>query len=803
MEIVLHHRASFFKQAWKILALTGFIVFLSAAGYAQNQSGDKPVNNKKKLRELRYKSRSKKGDRARTKDVAGRRIRRNSSAGRAATSYKTPRAARRKPSKGDDRVGKALGRTVGSQPHNNQRAWRGSRASRGSAYKPHNTQHPVSNRAQLSRLKKMQSDPNRMGKARHDTRPRSASRAYISRKSINPLTRFRKKSRQGDRPETKDLAGRSLRSKNFHTPKPALVPSKSPYPKRMRSGDRSVRTSADLRYNKRMRSGDKPVRRSANPYGKKMRSGDRAFRGRAGRTMAISSSAKRERGWKGDVAGRKIRGSKAANTQGRAIRYKGTLVNPAKGDRARFSKRRGGGYRSATEASKRRNQHLPFMGILVKPAKGDRARFSKRKGGGYKSASKPGEKRTGRAPLPVRTPGIGASSVRKVAGKTRGERPIKGGGSVSGKRWNNNHSPIKGRTPSNNQQRAFKFQGNTKASRPLKGGGSVSGKVWNNRQSPINGRPPSSNQQRAFKFQGNAKARRPLKGGGSVSGKLWNNKETPVNGRPPSSSQQRAFKFQGNTKAHRPPKGGGSVSGKLWNNKETPINSKPPSSSQDRAFKFQGNIRGRREEKGGGSRSGKLWNNKEKPINVRPPSRTMAQAHAHRGSYHRFEIEPSMQDQGEEFTGYIKLKRFKRNYLPNPNAHEDAPKKARPDKSTYQVGKLQVKVKKYHYMRNPSSADDALKVREPSLAFARASDYQGNIKMKKFELYNKKKHKLHPDAQFVKINKNNVAGEKSMVTNFKLWWGRLFRKNETLPDHLKDKEHKPRYDKGEKGMWND
>jgi hypothetical protein len=43
-----------------------------------------------------------------------------------------------------------------------------------------------------------------------------------------------------------------------------------------------------------------------------------------------------------------------------------------------------------------------------------------------------------------------------------------------------------------------------------------------------------------------------------------------------------------------------------------------------------------------------------------------------------------------------------------------------------------------------------------------------------------------------------------MLTNFKLWWSKLFfKKNETLPDHLKDKGRKPRYDKGEQGLWND
>jgi hypothetical protein len=72
--------------------------------------------------------------------------------------------------------------------------------------------------------------------------------------------------------------------------------------------------------------------------------------------------------------------------------------------------------------------------------------------------------------------------------------------------------------------------------------------------------------------------------------------------------------------------------------------------------------------------------------------------------------------------------------------------------------------------------------------------------MQKFRLFERNKE-LHPDARFIRTNKNNVAEEKDMLTNFKLWWARLFRKEETQPDHLKDKSRKPRYDKGEQGLW--
>ncbi|HKZ38258.1 MAG TPA: hypothetical protein VJ184_11445, partial [Chryseolinea sp.] len=104
------------------------------------------------------------------------------------------------------------------------------------------------------------------------------------------------------------------------------------------------------------------------------------------------------------------------------------------------------------------------------------------------------------------------------------------------------------------------------------------------------------------------------------------------------------------------------------------------------------------------------------------------------------------------------------------------------------------------YIRNPSSAEEALKTREPGKAFARITAYQGNIKMQKFKLFEKNRDQ-HPDTKFIKTNKNNVAQEKDMLTNFKLWWARLFKKEDTQPDHLKEKGHKPRYDKGEAGMW--
>jgi hypothetical protein len=155
-------------------------------------------------------------------------------------------------------------------------------------------------------------------------------------------------------------------------------------------------------------------------------------------------------------------------------------------------------------------------------------------------------------------------------------------------------------------------------------------------------------------------------------------------------------------------------------------------------------------------------------------------------------------DQGGDFSGNMKLARSR--YKRNPNSSPSALPVLKPTDATARASEHTRGLRRtWDYVRNPSASDDALRTREPGRAFARATGYQGSIKLKKFDLFGNPD--LHPDAKFVKLNKNNVPEERDMITNFKLWWARLFRKNDTQPDHLKEKERKPRYDKGEDGLW--
>jgi len=151
--------------------------------------------------------------------------------------------------------------------------------------------------------------------------------------------------------------------------------------------------------------------------------------------------------------------------------------------------------------------------------------------------------------------------------------------------------------------------------------------------------------------------------------------------------------------------------------------------------------------------------------------------------------------------GELHVKVRQGDYRKKPHAAEGSLQGIRPSKTSVKANEYARGIRRdWDYIRNPSSADEALKTREPGKAFARSSAYQGNIKMKKFNLFEKNRG-LHPDTKFIKTNKNNVAEEKDIITNFKLWWARLFKKEETQPEHLKEKGKKPRYDKGEAGMW--
>ncbi len=468
-----------------------------------------------------------------------------------------------------------------------------------------------------------------------------------------------------------------------------------------------------------------------------------------------------------------------------------------------------------------------------------------------------GEEFTGS--IKARRPGKGGGSVSFRLWNNNG-RPIAGRAPGIGARRIDKYSGNIRFAQRDYRDQGEEFTGTIKTHRPQKGGGSVSFRLWNNNGRAVAGRTPGIGargidsfrgrllhkehdyRDQGEEFTGTIKAKRPLKGGGSVSFRLWNNDGRPIAGRSPGIGargierfrgrmlykehdfRDQGEEFTGTIKAHRPDKGGGSVSGKLWNNNERPVISRAPAKSAIDAGRFAGNMkvkRAGRNEQGveslgrvrGKAAYVKSPNADDEALKVRKP--------------------------GESTFAIARLTmKTRRNQVHNPNADNESIKVKKPSPDTREVANLQIKVKavphsknrsaadgslpaikpskssmkanqyarvvkrSYDVSRNPNSANDALRVREPGQAYARAVDYQGNIKFRKFSLFESKAD-LHPDAKFVKMNKNNVDEERDLLTNFRLWWSRLFRKNDSQPSHLKDKNHKPRYDKGEAGLWYD
>jgi hypothetical protein len=103
-----------------------------------------------------------------------------------------------------------------------------------------------------------------------------------------------------------------------------------------------------------------------------------------------------------------------------------------------------------------------------------------------------------------------------------------------------------------------------------------------------------------------------------------------------------------------------------------------------------------------------------------------------------------------------------------------------------------------NYSHNPKGSKEALKVIAPGKAYAKIGNYQGNLKMSKPHGSN-----LHPDAKFAHGHLKNVKQERTILTNAKLWWSKLFKKNDTQPSAVKEKVRRPRYDKKERELWKD
>jgi hypothetical protein len=734
--------------------------------------------------------------------------------------------------------------------------------------KPRSTQKGYSNRSALARAASLGSrrpPPGRKGRVA----PRSASSSFVTRGKKNV---YWGKFSKGEKAFTKDITGRPLRTKNFKTPSPGLIAQPDVYRGRKRVGDRPYGGTFKSGFATASKRGERAWRGDVSGRAIRKNSSKKRIEnaGKMFFPRKLSISGKQQRAGRpnkiaGSISGRsKSNGGNAIAVRtpqagaARAGTYSGNLkLNRNRGYRDQgegfggFIKTRrpqsGGGSISGRSKSNGGNA------IAVRTPQAGAARA-----GTYSGNLKLNKNRG------YRDQGEG------FGGFIKARRPQIGGGSISGRSKSNGGNPISVRTPPSGAARAGTYTGNLKASkifnyrdqgeeftgfkkarRPIKGGGSISGRPRSNGGKPLDVRtpPPSSARAGSYtgtlkaskifnyrdqgeEFTGFIKARRPVKGGGSVSGKLWNNKGKPLDVRTPLSRDAKGANYTGRIKRDygyvRNPKA----------NKNA-LKKKEP---DDDLFAVEGlQVKVKRDYKFIQNPKASKASMKKKEPTDNAFAVAGLQVKVKRGSYiqnpraAKASLKKKEPDDGAFAVTGLQVKVKQKNYEKRPHSKPGALLGIGPQSATVKASEYQGRMKViWDYKHNPSSAKaalntispnkafakgnnfqgrtrltknyrhnpksdkDALKVIAPSRAYARINNYQGNMKMSKPH-----GSKLHPDAKFAHDHNDNVKSERTILTNVKLWWSKLFKKNDTQPTAVKEKVRKPRYDKKEKDLWKD
>ena len=803
-------------KSFKIALLALLLMAVANLTFGQNTKGDKPARALPKQIQ-KSKPKKEKVVKSNTRDISGRRLRTKNKSSAVPAIEQPPATYYGKKRKGDKPGRPVSPRRIQSST---ARAARNNVYPNSGPYVNNNSRKPRSGERSFSKAPYRNATPQVVSRSgervfspprKNRSAPRSASRSFVTRGKKNV---YWGKFRKGEKPYTKDIAGRELRTRNFKSPPMVFEAGPRPYkPKKLKGRDR--------------------------PYRGTFKSG-------------YASATKRgERAWRGDVSGRSLR----RTSSGRKTENPGQFIFPRKFSVSGNRGRANGPLPGGSINGRRWNNNGNSIGAKVPPG------FAARTG------NYTGNIRLRNAKHIFRDQG------EEFTGFTRSIRQLKGGGSISAKRWNNNGNSIGVKVPPGSAARTGNYTGNirlknakhtfrdqgeeftgfTKTKRPLKGGGSISGQPQNNNGNPLSVRTPGAG----------------ARGGGTYSGNIRIQNAYP-------RMRDQGEEFTGFIKSIKPKKGGGSVSGKLWNNKEKPIASRAPLARDTKITNYSGKIK---MEYGyiKNLRASKLALKKKKPAStilaekdlILPVKRDylfVQNPKANRNSLKKREPnDDTFAAEGLQ----VKVKRDYK-YVQNPKANKNSLKKKEPDDDVFAVEGLQIKVKqgKYikkpnakdgmlkgigpssasikaseyegrmkilwsykhnpssnksaldvrkpnqtfskgntfqgrarltrNYRHNPKSDKDALKVIAPGRAYAKINNYQGNLKMSK-----PRGKGLHPDAKFAHGHRDNVKGERTIFMNVKLWWAKLFKKSDNQTEAVKEKVRRPRYDKKEKELWKD
>jgi hypothetical protein len=907
----LRKRTYYILRTLLILLATAFFV----PAIAQNTKGDRPLDNRGKVRQTHAKNIKKKG-RVTTKDIAGRRLRtkNKSSANRANVGIPQPLTTQRQPRRRDDRAARVPsnkteivskfrrrsdpdrqwqgdisgykqrkirpssaeesgrnvypqgkyaskhpkpqarpfkgyeGRTASGKPvvkrspKHSERAWKGDL--RGQPFYPPSTQTGKINNVY----------PQKTRYSKYVTkRPSTRDRAYNNRDAIQKarlmgtgrrpnnwnrggtvsptgqapfVTRGRKnvywgKMKVGGKAKTRDLAGRPLQKKNF------------------RSTGIGITGRDTLAFFGRRPHGDVGAQRRRGKF--------------------IPGSEARG-GWLNDIAGYRLRKkTPGAETVGdhrysgfRSItgkyRTNGKLPGKAPGIGAgaiekHLQRTKGGGGRDFQDQGgaftgflksrrpgnyhgNRRNALWNNNGLPVAekalPGGGLAAgRFSGRIRGGGKNYGDQGSAYTG----DIKRQKLYGDNAENYRGFLKTDRRSgKFVGSLH-RFWNNSGSPVAGKALPGSGLAAGRFSGKIRGGpdknfsdqgsaytgdikrrkaytdgaedyrgflKAQKSGGKYVGTVhrlWNNKGKATTELETNRDAALAGSYRGHTKANARGKAL-LIPSKLWNNNGKAVTKIEATKAGALAGYFQGHTKAQAKGKAI-LVPSKLWNNNGRAVTHVEASKDDAAAGSFQGRTKAKKQEKYPLNSANVMWNNKGKATTqIR-----LTGAGVKPGTFQgRSKYKKESKDRDANIEDRI---RIKEQYVQAPHSVDEALKKQKPELN-YKAGRFasgaKVVGKRTH---NPHSVDDALDVYH-SQASARRIDYQGNVKMRKFA-----DRRQSPDAKFVKTGENNVKDDRTLFTNVKLLWAKLFQRSDSQPSNLKERSNKLRYDKGEKGLWAD
>jgi hypothetical protein len=648
---------------------------------------------------------------------------------------------------------------------------KGRRFGQGGAYvnqSSRSTENVASGSNRYSRKGKLSAGPKPTTRKKTTVTPRSASQPFVTKKKKDV---YWGKFSKGEKAITTDISGNPLRRRNYRTPPNEIIKPKDPYAGRKRS------------------------------------SGDRAYSGTF-RSGHESATRRGEKAWLGDVSGQPIRKRPSRQTEVAGVRSGKTgggsiSASPKYRSNRPLNDRSSGSLSLSDKASGRYRSNRPLKGSAGSVSASGRFRSNKPLEGSQGALSISGQMKRDNTFRPK-----GGGSI-SASGKYRSNQPFRGGtGSISASAKYRSNKPLNSRAGSlsiSGKNRVYEFN--------PKGGGSISASATYRSNKPLKGVAGS------ISASGNYRSNKPFRnrmGSLSVSGENRVYDYKPKGGGSISASA----KYRSNKPLREV---AGSISGSPDYRSNKPLNRIAGSISASASYRsnkpvFRGKKLSMSDEvrtydhkpKGIRSASGKLWNNNEKPIEVRTPKGARAdeviglqvaiksketgiKPKAVKGSMPGLPPTKSSVKASE----YYRSMTVSWSYERNPNSAAKSLKTIGPSNNFISAAGYSGKTRlTKNYRHNPMSHKDALKVIAPGRAYARITDYQGNIKMAKY-----KDKRFLPDSKFAHNKQNNVKHERTIMTDFKLIWTKVFKKNGTQPDAVKEKSVRPRYDKRERELW--